>query len=270
MCNKFILRSSRETIEKRFNLSPNTKIEWEPRIIVSPRDKTLIITQQSPKEIILSTYVMTPLWAKQPMNLINARAEGNKNPDNNPLFTGSKGIFMKPAFKRPVVLQRCVVIADAYIEWSNTTHQSYLIYLQKHQRPFGMAGLHDIWNNPDTKAELHSFTIITVPGNTLIHQLPTSRMPVIIPKGRETDWLRPSNHLTSILGMLEIYPAERMNTFPINKNIKLSVPYTSDMLKPVGVYAEVDQKFIQQRHYGHKQKGAGGMWRGNANGENSG
>jgi putative SOS response-associated peptidase YedK len=122
-----------------------------------------------------------------------------------------------------------------------------------------MAGLYDVWINPDTKAELHSFTIITVPGNSLIHQLPALRMPVILPKGRETDWLRPSKHLTEILGMLEVFPPERMNAYPISKDIGLPGPYTIDILKPAGerIYIEVEQKFIPHRHWGYKQKGAG-------------
>jgi putative SOS response-associated peptidase YedK len=184
MCRKFILASSLETTEKTFNVVGPTYLEWNPKIVVSPGDETLIITQQNPKELALSKFGMTPAWAKQSINLINARAEGNKNPDNNPLYTGSKSIFLKPAFKKPLISQRCTVIADAFIEWSSITKQPFLVYLRGHERPFGIAGLYDAWINPDTKAELHSFTIITVPGNSLIHQLPASRMPVIIPKGR--------------------------------------------------------------------------------------
>jgi putative SOS response-associated peptidase YedK len=266
MCRKFILASSVETIEKTFRVVAPTCLEWDPKIVVSTGDETLIITQHSPKEITLSTFGMTPSWAKQPMNLINARAEGNKNPDNNPLFTGSKGIFMKSAFKRPVVLQRCVVIADAYIEWSTVTKQPYLVYLRNHERPFGMAGLYDIWENPNTGLRHHSFTIITVPGNSFVHQLTAARMPVIIPRGKETDWLKPSNHLSTILQMMEPYSADRMNAYPISKDIELPGPYTSDILKPAGerIYAEAEKKFIPQRHYRHKQKGTGnGTWRGN-------
>jgi putative SOS response-associated peptidase YedK len=266
MCKKFILGSPLETIENKFNLSPNSKLEWEPGYVVSPDEETLIITLQNPKQLTLSRFGMTPAWAKHPMNLINARAEGNKNPDNNPLFTGSRSIFFKPAFKKPLFSQRCIVIADAFIEWSSTTKQPYLIYLKGHERPFGMAGLFDIWINPDTKAELHSFTIITVPGNSLVHQLPAARMPVILPKGKEIDWLKPSKNLSEILGMLEIFPAERMNAYPISKNIELPGPYTIDILKPVGerISKEKEQKFIPHRHWGHKQKGAGSeTWRGN-------
>jgi putative SOS response-associated peptidase YedK len=265
MCHKFILASSLETVEKRFNLSPNSKLEWEPKYVVSPGDETLIITQHNPKELTLSKFGMTPAWAKQSMNLINARAEGNKNPKNDPMYPGGHAIFMKPAFKKPLYSQRCIVIADAFIEWSTTTKQSFLLYLRGHERPFGMAGLYDVWINPDTKAELHNFTIITVPGNSLIHQFPATRMPVIIPKGREKNWLRPSSHLNEVLGMLEIFPAEKMNAYPISKDIELPGPFTIDILKPAGerIYTEVEPKFIPHRHWGHKQKGAGsGTWRG--------
>jgi putative SOS response-associated peptidase YedK len=82
-------------------------------------DKTLILTQQNPKGLTLSKFDMTPAWAKLPMNLVNARAERNKNPDNNPNFPGGKAIILKSAFKHPLFSQRCIVIADAFIEWSS-------------------------------------------------------------------------------------------------------------------------------------------------------
>jgi putative SOS response-associated peptidase YedK len=268
MCQKFILASSLATIEKSFSVFADSRLEYKPRFVLVPGEMTLVITQLDPKQLTLSKFGMTPTWAKQPMNLINARAEGNKNPKNDPMYTGGQAIFMKPAFKKPLHTQRCIVIADAYIEWSSTTKQPYLIYLRDHNRPFGMAGLYDKWINPETKAETNSFTIITVPGNSLIHQLPASRMPVILPKGRESDWLKPSKHLSEILGMLQIFPAERMNAFPVSKEVDLPGLFTLDNLKPVGekLYKEAEQKFIPHRHWGHKQKSAGsGTWRWNEN-----
>ena len=263
-----ILASSLETIEKRFSVVAHTRLEWTPRIVVFPGDETLIITQQEPKQLTLSAFGMTPAWSKQSLNLINARAEGNKNSENDPAYIGSKAILMKPAFKRPLAARRCIVIADAFVEWSPTNKLPYLVFIRNNERPFGIAGLYDIWINPDTRAEHHSFAIITVPGNPLIHQLSATRMPVIIPKGKETDWLRPSNHLTTILGMLEIFPSEKMNAYPVSKEIEIPGQHTVKVLKPVGnrVYHETNPKLITQGHYhyGHKQKGAGGgTWRGN-------
>jgi putative SOS response-associated peptidase YedK len=267
MTKIFILASSLETIEKRFSVVAQSRLEWTRKIVIFPGDETLIITQQNPKELTSSKFGMTPAWAKQPMNLINARAEGNKNPENDPAYSGSKAIFMKPAFKRPLAAQRCIVIADAFVEWSPKNKQYYLVYIKNTERPFGIAGLYDTWIHPDTRVEYNTFAIVTVPGNPLIHQLSATRMPVIIPKGKETDWLKPSNHLTAILRMLAIFTSEKMNAYPVSKEIEIRGEHHINELNPVGnrVYQETNPKLISQGHYhyGHKQKGAGGgTWRG--------
>lgn len=263
-----VLTSSLEEIERRFGAVAPPRLEWGTKRIISPQNETLIITQQNPRLLSLSSFGMTPAWARQPMNLIHARAEGNKNPDNDPAYTGSRAIFMKSAYKKPLMTRRCVVIADALVECQAATGQSYLVYLRNNDHPFGIAGLYDIWINPGSGVEYHTFTIITVPGNPLYHILSVSRMPVIISKGKETDWLRSSNHLTEILRMLKIFPAEQMNAYPVSKEILIPGIPAVRIFKPVGnrIYQETGQKIIpHSHHYGHKQKGAGNStWRGNS------
>jgi len=235
MCRKYILGNSLETIKKRFNVEAPSINDWEIGQIISQGDETLIITQENPNEIILSTFGMTPAWSNQPMQIINARAEGDKNPGNNPAFTGSKSIFLKPAFQKPLFFRRCLVIADAFIEWSvSGTQQPYLIYLRNHERPFTMAGLYEIWLNPATSEKHHSFTIITVPGNTLLHKLPYTRMPVILEKGREFRWLKPDLSLREILSQLQIYPSKLMNAYPISPQIKDISENYKKLIQPVG------------------------------------
>jgi hypothetical protein len=85
---------------------------------------------------------MTPFFAKEQMNIINARAEGDKNSRNDPGYNGSKSIFLKTAFMKPMQAQRCLVIADAYYEWSNQK-KPHLIFLQNWDRPFAFAGIYD-------------------------------------------------------------------------------------------------------------------------------
>jgi putative SOS response-associated peptidase YedK len=48
----------------------------------------------------------------------------------------------------------------------------------KDQKPFTMAGLWDLWRDPDGE-ELYSFTIITVPANKLFRAI-HDRMPLIL------------------------------------------------------------------------------------------
>lgn len=100
MPTKYILASSLETIEAHFGSKASKLFEWEPKIVVCPGDELLIITQQNPDAFTLSAFGMTPSWAKRPMQLINARAEGDKNPDNDPTLRGSKAILLEPAFQK--------------------------------------------------------------------------------------------------------------------------------------------------------------------------
>ena len=52
------------------------------------------------------------------MYLFNARAEGDRNNENNEFYSGAKGIITKPSFRKPIRSQRCLVIADAFYEGS--------------------------------------------------------------------------------------------------------------------------------------------------------
>jgi putative SOS response-associated peptidase YedK len=235
MCRKYIIGSSLETIRTRFNVeSPSIK-DWNTGQFISPGDEALIITQENPKEIILSNFGMIPAWSKRPLPIINARTEGDKNPENNPSFRGSKAIFRNPAFQKPIFFHRCLVIADAFVEWSIGGNQDpYVVYLRNQERPFTMAGLYDIWVNPATSEKHHSFTIITVPGNTLLYKLPYTRMPVILEKGRENRWLKPDLSLNQTLSQLKIHPSNLMNAYPVSSLINHNNEDVKKRLQPIG------------------------------------
>ncbi|HLN75047.1 MAG TPA: SOS response-associated peptidase family protein [Prolixibacteraceae bacterium] len=118
MPRKFILASSLERIEERFHVHLSAYTKLLPALHnISGGDGTYVITTESPHELQTMRFGMTPYWAKSPMELINARAEGDKNPTNDPGYSGPKQIFMKKAFLKPIQGQRCLVLADAYYDW---------------------------------------------------------------------------------------------------------------------------------------------------------
>jgi putative SOS response-associated peptidase YedK len=255
---KYILASSLDTIEGHFGSKASKMFEWDPKIIVSPGDESLIITQQNPEAYTLSAFGMTPSWAKQPMQLINARAEGDKNPNNDPSFKGSRSIFLKPAFQKPLFAQRCIVIADAFIESSSGVFpMPHLFYMRDHRHPIGFAGLYDVWKNPVNQVQIHSFTIITTVANSLVRSLPASRMPVILPYGRESQWLKPTLSLAEILGLLTKHPSKQMNAYPVSRKVNLPGPFSKEILTPQGpklLSEEQPPSLPQQSYYGHKKR----------------
>jgi hypothetical protein len=80
-------------------------------------------------------------------------------------YTGSKSIFLKTAFMKPMQAQRCLVIADAYYEWSDKK-KPHLVFLQHRNRPFAFARIYDRWQNPVSNDIVTSFAIITTVANS--------------------------------------------------------------------------------------------------------
>jgi putative SOS response-associated peptidase YedK len=198
---------------------------------------------------------MTPFFAKEQMNIINARAEGDKNSRNDPDYTGSKSIFLKTAFMKPMQAQRCLVIADAYYEWSDKK-KPYLVFLQHRNRPFAFAGIYDRWQNPVSKEIVTSFAIITTVANSLLRSIGAKRMPVILARVNELEWIKPSNHLCDVLRLLEPCPSESMNCFPVSEMV--NIPGANDplMLNPTGLklLAETNSVLTIGGYLTHKEK----------------
>lgn len=107
------------------------------------------------------------------------RAEGKRNPKDDPMYSGSNAIFLLPEFNKSIRFKRCLVLADGFVVGlDNNTPQ--LIYLRNRQRPFAFAG---IWNktmNEDTGEPEYSFGIITTTANSLLAGMGYKRMPVIL------------------------------------------------------------------------------------------
>ena len=190
---------------------------------------------------------LTPFWAKKKMYFFNARAEGDHNASNDPAYRGAMGIITKPAFRKPIRSQRCLVIADAFIE--GTTVQKldkpHVVHLSR--RPFTFAGIWDEWVDKDTGEVVQSFAIITTTPNALLQKLPHHRAPVILPAGREREWLDPNLSLSEVTAMLGPYADDDMNAYPISTAIKNPRNNEANLLQPVGPPIMTSQKLVVEQ-----------------------
>jgi len=261
MCGRYIEVQKVETIEKRFNVRAPEGLDYQARYNISPGDGAPVITNEKPDELQIYQFGLTPFWSKKPMYLFNARAEGEKNKENDPAYTGAREIYRKPAFRKPVRSQRCLVVADAFIEGTTEEGLSkpFVVYLKNHQRPFAMAGIWDRWENPEGGL-LESFSIITTVANKLIGKLPHHRCPVILHPEEERTWLSNQTPLNDVLDLLKPYPAGQMNAYPIDRKIKNPRAEGRELIEPVGERLEPEQDFrirkdLHLRGMGNPRKG---------------
>ncbi len=231
-----------EVFVPSFNIAPDDEAYvLLPELTLNPESLTTnkvlqtIFMEQTPTRVIRKMQFGLLGVEKQTKYFI--RSEGDRNLKNDPLYTGSKAIFLNHKYKRVIRNNRCLVLADAFI--IGIDDMPYLLYLKDHKRPFGMAGL---WNatTDENGFKTHSFGILTVPANPLMKRLGKDRMPVIIPSNLERRWLRKEIELSQVLSMLNPYPHHLMNAYPISDKIRDVKHNILSVIQPVGrrIYSE--------------------------------
>jgi putative SOS response-associated peptidase YedK len=127
------------------------------------------------------------------------------------------------------------VLASGFFEWDKSVSPSQPCYFRlKHADLFAFAGLYDVWQDPKTKKEIQSYTIITTQPNSLVGNV-HDRMPVILHKEDEENWLNPDlTELEHLLPLLRPYPAEYMETWRVvGDGAKNPRNDTEELIKPL-------------------------------------
>lgn len=234
MCGRYVVISKISEIEIQFGV--NALGPYNPNFNIGPGSLAPVITDKDPDKLQFFHFGMTPFWAKKKLYFFNARAEGDHNKENDPDYHGAMGIISKPSFRKAIRSQRCLVIADAFIEGTTEKKldEPFLVHLSKGRRPFAFAGIWDEWVNKETGEIYQSFAIITTTPNTLLQMLPHHRSPVILTREKERDWLDPNLPLSEVTAMLQPYEEGDMNAYPISTSIKNPRHNSLELLKPAG------------------------------------
>lgn len=226
----FVLASDFKRIEARFSMAKLPElIDYTPSYKISAEDKSYIINNNQTKEILSFAFGLNVNGNVMPF----VRAEGDRNSDDNTNYHGSKAIFLKPEYNRLIRYQRCLVLADAFVVGIKSG-KPFLVYLRGKQRPFAFAGIWDRIKDKATGEEIYSYAIITCVANPLLQKLGLKRMPVILLNEYESTWLRTSAQLSDILSMLNPYPANLMNAYPIDNKIADKTLNDISLVQPIG------------------------------------
>lgn len=200
--------------------------DLQPSFNVAPTDKVAVVLNNGVKQLVAMRWGLVPFWATDPKiasKHINARAET---------------LTVKPAFKDAFKRRRCLVVADGFFEWQKqgATKIPMFIHLEP-ERPFGFAGLYEIWT-PPLGEKLVTCTIITTEANELVRPI-HDRMPVILPKDAEDFWLDSAveDH-TRLLDLLQPYQASDMSAFTVSKLVNSVKNNSPECIEPVSAMGQ--------------------------------
>jgi putative SOS response-associated peptidase YedK len=224
MCGRYGFSSKKaEEVYSRFGVHNKLDV-LEPHYNISLSTMNPVIIGQSGIEIAAMVWGLIPYWAQDDsfrFKTINARVEG---------------IESKPVYRKPFRYQRCLVPATGFYEWDKSVNPSQPYYFKlKHDDLFAFAGLYDRWQNPKTKKEIASYTIITTEANGVVGKI-HKRMPVILQKEDEEAWLNPDIiEPERLFPLLKQYPDREMEAYPVSRAVNNPRNDTEELVKPVSL-----------------------------------
>lgn len=206
MCGRFTRSVSIPAIAEEFGVE-QVSFDLGASYNIAPTQKVAAIITDGVKQLVPVRWGLVPSWAKDTSigsKLINARAE-----------TVTEKASFRNAFKK----RRCLVVADGFYEWQPAGDGKRPVYIRlKSGKPFGFAGLYELWKSPEGQ-ELTTCTIITTEANELMKPI-HDRMPVIVPRDEHDTWLDPKTEdRTHLLELLKPYPAYEMEAYPVSKRV---------------------------------------------------
>jgi len=234
MCGRFIQIIDIESLVKRFGVKHPEQVSVQSNFNVAPGDYAYVITSNKPDELQAFQFAFTPSWAQKKMYLINARAEGDLNKENDPNYDGEMGILKKPSFRTSIKSKRCLVIASGYYEGPEVEKLDKPFYIsKKNNEVFTFAGIWDTWIDPNTGEVSNTFGIITVAPNSVSQQIGHHRSPLVLDKKDEQKWLDPKLPIEELLGLLKPYPGEEFKAEAISIKVKNPRNKGQDLIIPI-------------------------------------
>jgi putative SOS response-associated peptidase YedK len=231
MCFTVNIHLTRQELEKRFGAKFREPTAYEASYYLNAFDLPMLpaIPSSHPDEIEMISWGLIPSWVKDAaaaseirMKTFNARSET---------------IREKPSFRSALKARRCLILVRGFYEWQHRDKERipYFIHLRNEQ-PMALAGLFEDWTDRETGEQLRTCTIITTAASPMLEKIHNSkkRMPVILPKEAEKEWIDPGHSPDEAVSYLDPVPDALLMAYTISRliskrGVEKNVP---DLVKP--------------------------------------
>jgi putative SOS response-associated peptidase YedK len=220
LCGRFNLTNPNDIVA-RFGFVDWSEKRPEPRFNIAPSQEILTIVQ----EPLGLPFAQTATWGLKPFWLKDL-----KRPP--PINARAESLTASPMFRDALAATRCLIPASGFFEWrvlGPKQRQPMHIRL-KSGGIFAFAGL---WL-PGNRGGPPTATIVTTRPNELMATIHT-RMPAILGLSDAdlTRWIDPSlTDPEAVLPLLQPYPVELMEAYPVSQLVNSWENETPDVLIP--------------------------------------
>lgn len=226
MCGRYVVTWQPDEISERFQLRrlPEGLFQTYMNFNAAPTQELPVIVINESGERVL-----------RPMQW-GLRARWSKPGDKKavaPFNARAETVLDKPMFKNLIKSKRCLVPARGYYEWQNRGDykQPYLISGEGDEL-IAFAGLYDEFTPPGEDEPVASYTILTTEPSEFVSQF-HNRMPVILDRSDEDDWIDPTN--TDPVGILPLARAfeGELDAHPVSRAVNNVRNNEPDLIEPI-------------------------------------
>jgi putative SOS response-associated peptidase YedK len=218
MCGRFTL-SKPEKIPTRFHTAKKLPL-IEASYNIAPSQTLPTIVRKSPNRVVMMRWGF--VWNKDSKyGTINIRSETTKE---------------KPFFRKFLLTSRCIVPSDGFYEWRTVNlegkEEKYPFFIcLKERKMFGFAGIYNKLADAEGRPQFY-FAILTCSPNSKVKEV-HHRMPVILGKKSENEWLDPETRdFDRLYSLLKPYPEGEMKLHPVSKRVNSPRNDDEDLIKP--------------------------------------
>lgn len=177
-----------------------------------------IITAGAPEEFKLFRWGLVPFFMPDREKAFGLRV--------STLNCISEEMYEKRSFQDAAKNgQRCLIPVTGFYEWRWMDEKGKVkipYYVSFKEQPImSLAGLYSRWKDRTTNQYYYSYTVLTTPANALMEYVHNNkrRMPVIIPREYERDWLDKDLSRDDVLALCRPFRREAMKANTISKLI---------------------------------------------------
>ena len=181
MCGRFELNTKFENLPKILKKDYPNGLDkrYEKQSLIRPTDPVLVLKNEGKVTTTFMSWGFISPWVKEPF----------KSSIPRPFNVRSETVSEKKIFKGSWINKRCLIPSTGFLE------KGFRIRKTNYET-FWLGGIWSRWNSPDG-AEFDSCCILTTESNDLVKTL-NHRMPVVIPRGLEEEWIEQVKDLNNL------------------------------------------------------------------------
>lgn len=211
-----------DKLRDRFALDVGLPRGVKPHYNISPVQEVPVVVSREGKRVVeRMIWGFIPVGAKDTNSVFRYKT----------FAVRSEKILETHTYRTAVRSQRCLIPTNGFYEWKQAPSGKQPFYLRPRTHELaGLAGIYSEWTDPEGVA--HGVcAVITIDSESDNDTIP-SRLPVIVDRDDETDWLNPEvSDLSSLFRIMRPYGASKLEIIAVSDAVNSTKVDTPNLIK---------------------------------------